>query len=119
MNAHLLKYLTILSIKSRMHSAQSLTTPLTFRLCLARRRISLRTFKMATIRLPKQIDPNEYVSDLERESLMAFEQNEEASMGANQKVPITPALVAVVSSSYGIMNHLQSPVKGKTQNKQY
>ena len=49
---------------------------------------------MATRREPKQIDPKLNVEALEKESIIATEQKELASWGANHQVPTVPATVA-------------------------
>lgn len=51
---------------------------------------SIITLRIATSKLPKQIDPNEYVVALLNESTTALEQNDEASSGANHHVPTVP-----------------------------
>jgi hypothetical protein len=48
---------------------------------------------MATKRLPKQMDPKEVVVARTKESLIALEQQDEASSGANHQVETTPAIM--------------------------
>jgi hypothetical protein len=56
---------------------------------------SMITFNIATMRLPKQIDPKEYVVALLIESRTAIEQNDDASRGANHQVPTVPLTITV------------------------
>jgi len=50
---------------------------------------------MATTRLPKQMDPKEYVMARLNESVTALEQNEDASAGEYHQVPTAPLTVTV------------------------
>ena len=60
---------------------------------LALSTIALSVWMMATNRLPKQILPNDVVVALTKESLIATEQQELASSGANHHVETTPAMM--------------------------
>lgn len=47
--------------------------------------------RIATIKLPKQIEPKEYVVALTKLSRTPFEQHDDASSGATHQVPTVPA----------------------------
>lgn len=71
-----------------MHSAQQINaeSPWSRAWCA----ISLIAWMMATIKLPRQMEPKEYVTDLKKESHTALEQNEDAPDGWNHHSATVP-----------------------------
>ena len=92
-NAHLLKYSTNDSMIPRQQSARHTRIPSS--LSRALRTTSRAASNNATMRLPRQIEPKEYVVARKKESRVAGEQHEPASAGANHQVPTTPAIVTL------------------------
>ena len=86
MYANLLKYSSVsskhLNRQSTMHSKKAPHAPLSLS-ALALSTMALSVWIIATKRLPKQIEPNEVVVARTKLSLMATEQHDPASSGAN------------------------------------
>lgn len=86
MYAYLLKYSSVssrhLNRQSTMHSKKAPHAPLSLS-ALALSTMALSVWIIATKRLPKQIEPNEVVVARTKLSLMATEQHDPASSGAN------------------------------------
>ena len=89
---HLLKYSSKRAKQFKMHSAIHAPMPPSSALravCAKRRKAS----RMATSKLPKQMDPNEVVMARKNELLRADEQQQFASEGSNHQLPTIPATV--------------------------